>query len=199
MNEKQIDKFVYSKDGYKLYAGGVLFYDQNGIWIIKEYFRDNYRFSDIGGKYSFEDCNIYSTISREFCEETYYSFPFTYFKLIELLRDNKCEEVYICSDSQNNPTYLSLLIDVKDINFELSAQEFNMSRNKVINENPKIPVRHYSSFELFYLKFEDVEKYKIFFNFRLKQLFNRTKFLRKHLIKTQKINDPLKGDVETHL
>ena len=182
MNET---KFVYQDEqGRKLHAGGLLFYDDEGIWVIKEFYKDSYRFSDPGGKYKYEDCNIFATIAREFSEETYFSEPFTYTDLLKVIENKKCELVFVCPDKSRNPTYLCILINLEDVKpFKLnteSVERFVLLRNKALSENPRVPERYYSSFELKHLKYEDIPRFSSYFSFRLKHVFQRT-FLKTHL------------------
>lgn len=178
-------KFTYQDEqGRKLHAGGILFYDDEGVWVIKEFFKDSYRLSDPGGKYKFEDCNIFSTICREFCEETYFSCLFTYKDLIHLIDEKKCEFVFVCPDKTRTPTYLCILINLNNLpSFILNEEtivRFIQLRNKTLTENSLVPERYYSSFELKHLKYDEISKYSSFFSFRLKQVFQRT-FLKRYI------------------
>ena len=162
-----------------IHAGGILFYDDKGIWVIKEYHKDIYKISDPGGKYTFEDCNIYATIVREFNEETYYSFPFSYFDLINLIEKKKCKFIYVCLDNEKNPTYLCILVNIKDTNI-IFDETFKTNRQKALENNPHIPNRYYSSFEFLRINFKDINLFWSYFNYRLKQVVYKT-FLKKYL------------------
>ena len=45
--------------GRQLTAGGILPYDDTGIWVIGEEDKSGITYTDAGGKYQFEDGDIY--------------------------------------------------------------------------------------------------------------------------------------------
>ena len=170
----EYQKFVYHyENNSKLMAGGIIFYDDNGIWLIKEHCKDKFYFSDLGGKYTVEDCNIFATIYREFMEVTYYSFPLTYMDIVNFVTLDKCRKIFVCNDREKSPTYLCILFDTKDISFKLDRELFLTNREKTLRENSKVPINFYSSFDLVYLTNDDVKKEFRFFNYRLKQIIRK--------------------------
>lgn len=176
-------KYVYEDNvGRKLKAGGILIYDDDGIWVIKEIYKDTFKICDPGGKYTFEDCDIISTIAREFCEETYFSFPLNYWELKKLIETNKAKVMYVCHDSNYNPSYMSILINIKDLNDELKSifkdnpsELFNKNREITLKHNNSINPSFYSSIDFIYILNENIRDYKI--HYRLNQILQGTNFL----------------------
>lgn len=58
-------------NGRKFSAGGILIGDAEGLYLVGEVEKGVVSYGDIGGRYMFEDCNIWATIRRELYEETY--------------------------------------------------------------------------------------------------------------------------------
>lgn len=167
-------KFVYHDEkGRYIHAGGLLMYDETGIWVIKEYYKNSYKLIDPGGKYSFQDCDIINTIWREFCEETYFVIDnLAVSKLKELLNEGKAEMLYVCKDNFNNPTYCCLLINVKhlDLNLDGIRDKFIINRNKAIKNNPFVPQNYYTSVDICHINYKDITQFVSQFHFRLKQI-----------------------------
>ena len=143
--------------GYQLAAGGILFYDSNGIWIIGEISPSSQiKYSDIGGKYTFEDGNIYSTISRELCEETYHTCELSTTE-IEYLAEKE-DKVYI-NGHLGLPSYMCLLVNMEKYKkIKFNPQMFLNSRNQIIQQNPTVPKFYYSSCMLKYLKYSEITR-----------------------------------------
>jgi hypothetical protein len=168
-------KFVYHDDnGRILHAGGLLLYDSSGLWLIKEYYKDNYKFIDPGGKYTYQDCDIINTICREFCEETYFILPVNPLHLKKLLETKNTELVYVCPDLNNNPTYACLLVNVDTLNmpdsFTKVEEKFLENRRKAMRHNPDVPTQYYASFELCYIPYSEINQKFHLFHFRLRQI-----------------------------
>lgn len=178
-------KFIFrDNQGRFLHAGGLLLYDDSGIWVIKEYYRNGYKLIDPGGKYCFQDCDIINTIWREFCEETYFildNVPLS--KLKDLITDKKAKMIYVCPDNTDNPTYACLLVNTKDLNLTLDglSEKFIEKRNRALINNPLVPQNYFTSFELCYIPYADLRKYTSQFHYRLKQIFINS-FINKYLI-----------------
>ena len=73
--DKKNYKFKCFMDDKRLTAGGIFFYEEKngikGLWLLKEDDFGKDIFTDFGGKYDYNDGDIYATISREFREEVY--------------------------------------------------------------------------------------------------------------------------------
>lgn len=140
-------------------AGGLLFYDDNGIWVLKESKPFENSLTDPGGKYQFEDTNINACIIREFHEETYYSYSdlIHYHLLEDLISKNLVEDVVF--SSKNGWWYKCLLIHTKNIsknkNFTFDNKKFFINRLNSIEHNKMY--NFYISFEYILLKFTDID------------------------------------------
>lgn len=182
-NFKKMRKFVYHEDDKLFHAGGLILYDSNGVWLIKEYYKETYKLIDPGGKYCYQDCTIFNTILREFHEETYFSIPLYATTLQRLIDSNKANFVYVCPDVNCKPTYACLLVDLTNLGiyespnityasiFEKAATCFLENRNLALKSNPDVPQHYYSSFELVYVPYSDFNANFPTFHFRLKQIF----------------------------
>lgn len=161
-------KFIFKG----IHAGGLLFFDDVGIWVIKEYYRNSYKFIDPGGKYSFQDCDILHTILREFNEETYFILDhFAVHDLKKMLSEDKAEMIYVCPDSNNNPTYACLIANINDLNIDFDLREkFFKNRNETLSNNPLVPSEYYTSFDLCRLSYSELKANLVQFHYRLKQI-----------------------------
>lgn len=145
--------------GRQLTAGGILPYDDNGMWAIVEKKKSNLELSDMGGKYHFEDGDIYFTIAREFCEELYHSVDVTRKNILDLTE--KGEFCYILGYNAI-PVYGVLVIhtdELEKLGIRLCPELFSLQRKKIIAQNPHVPDEYYSSVELKHIPFADLKEY----------------------------------------
>ena len=139
-------------------AGGLLFYDDNGIWVLKEKKPFEISLTDPGGKYQFEDTNINACIIREFNEETYYSYSdlIHYHLVEELISKNLINEIIF--SSKNGWWYKCILIHTKHIsnvkNFAFDNKKFFINRLNSIEHNKMY--NFYISIEYTLLKFTEI-------------------------------------------
>lgn len=149
----------HDPQGRQLTAGGILPYDENGVWVILEKKKDNLELSDMGGKYHFEDGDIFCTMAREFCEELYHSVCITRKNVIDFLKKG---DMYYILGYNAVPVYAVLLIHVDElekIDVKLSPELFLERRKKIIEQNPYVPEEYYSSVELKYVKYSELKEY----------------------------------------
>ncbi len=166
-----------------LYAGGIIFYDARGLWVIKEYWKSNWVYTDCGGKYERADSHIYNTIAREFQEETYFAFPLTGETLFDLKSRGKLKEEFVIYNSMtNSPTYMLLMVNLADHAISFDPKRFLEKREECMaaNKHNGDPYYFYPSFELEYMTFAEVPQKVSQFSYRLKQIFYKT-FLRTYL------------------
>jgi hypothetical protein len=151
-------KFRYHDDNNRqLTAGGIIFIDDNGIWCIKEKEKGNIVCTDIGGKYTFEDCDIYTTISRELREETYNCCEISHKDILELSKI--CEKVYI-NGHTGRPVYLCLIVPIDKVNIDFKNVPFQINRQQTLLRNPTVPEEYYSSLDLVYVPFDKITFHK---------------------------------------
>lgn len=138
--------------GYRLAAGGILFHDNEGVWLIRENKKGKVSYTDPGGKYEPADGDIYATISREFCQEMYYS--------CEITRRNVMSFPVTCieyvPDHENKPAYMCMVVHVKHLlklGEDLDPMQFDRDRSVVLLNNDKIPLDEYPSEALVYIPF----------------------------------------------
>lgn len=153
-------KFRYHDGhGRQLTAGGLLPYDDTGVWIVceKKKGKDT-EWTDPGGKYKFEDCDIHTTISREFCEEVYHSTSLTRQDVIKISETHT--PTYV-NGHRNYPVYICYTVhtnELKKYNVEMNPELFLQCREKALQSNPDVPPEFYSSVELRHVTYQELEK-----------------------------------------
>jgi hypothetical protein len=158
MNSKKFKKL--DKNGQLFTAGGLLAYDEEGLWLIGEKNHNGIiEWTDIGGKCEKEDVDIYDTISREVIEETFHS--------VDLNRN-----IVLCLKDYNTPTYvnnhlgkpvyISYIIHVDELskyNIDFNVNLFNNNKDVILSQ---INVKAcYKSCELKYIRFDELKNYKL--------------------------------------
>lgn len=154
--------------GRQLTAGGLLPYDDNGIWAIGEKKTKDgiIEWTDPGGKYKFEDCDIYNTIAREFSEELYYSANISRETILQI-KDTQVP-VYV-NGHQSKPVYICYIVHVdklEEYGIKLDPELFLDYREKALISNPDVPPEYYSSVELKYIPFENIEEVTLSYRLR---------------------------------
>lgn len=158
MSYNREEKFKWSDgQGRQLTAGGILPYDEKGIWTVTETRDGELVETDIGGKYRFEDCDIYQTIAREVNEELYFSSELTRKNVLDISRTfnpvyingHRHQPVYICY-----PVHISYL---ETINFKLNINEFIKRRSYTLLSNRYVPRHYYTSLRLRHISYEDLK------------------------------------------
>ncbi len=153
--------------GRMLTAGGLLPYDEDGIWAIGEINKDDVLFTDMGGKYQFEDGSIYQTIAREAYEETY--------GMLELTRSvvesyySKYPVVYV-NGHKNKPVYSCVVVPIGVLNVDLNNDIFTAKRLAVIKSNPDVPPGYYNSVCIRHLSFAEINSAKHQLSYRLRRV-----------------------------
>lgn len=151
-------KYRYvNEEGHQLTGGGVFIYDNEGIWAVGEQMKRSIVFTDIGGKYVYQDGDIYQTIAREFNEETYHCDEVSRRKIIDLIETGK-GQVLSLSNNQNRPVYISVAIHISDLDIQIDPKLFLSCRESILKSNPDVPVGLYKSVELRHFKFSEIEQ-----------------------------------------
>lgn len=174
-------------------AGGILFYDNEGIWMISESCSKGINFTDFGGRYSKDDCDIYQTISRELFEESYTTIDIPRKDLLTILFKNpspllndKSEtnvgvhKVYV-HGHDNQPAYKCFIVHtnlMKGYNIDISTETFEEGRNYTITKNPNTPSRHYKVCGLYHIPFERIKDIEL--SYRMNKIIKHS-FLKKYI------------------
>lgn len=179
------------KTGYKLYGAGIIFYDDNGIWVIGESKKNGVELTDMGGKYNVEDGNICATIARELSEETYHTCELTRSQVETLSR--VYHKVYML-DQNKNPIYVCLIVPLSAVhNYGvcLNPNRFLRSRRRTLNENPDVPKHWFNSLFLYYIGYDKLdslmnntvtdEGYKL--SYRLKSILRYAQVIKQYIPK----------------
>lgn len=144
-------------NGRQLTAGGILPYDDSGIWVVGEMKKNgDIEYTDPGGKYKFEDCDIYTTCSREFGEELYQSSTISREAVINIASTH--QPVYV-NGHRNCPVYICYVVHVdtlKNYGVDLSCSLFDAARQQTIISNPDVPKEYYNSVVLKHIIFSDL-------------------------------------------
>lgn len=167
----------YDGKGRFLTAGGLLPYDKRGVWLIGERNRlGEIEWTDLGGKYEYEDGDIYKTIAREVGEELYHS--------SELLRRDvfhfslKYYPIYV-NGHKKTPVYVCYPVNISDLSkkgFFLDPELFEVCRQEVIKSNPTVPANFYPVVKLRYFSYKELhdavngEKESINLKFRIRKI-----------------------------
>ncbi len=150
-------------------GGGIILYDNNGFWVVNE--KDG--LTDMGGKYHYNDGDIYGCISRELAEETFHTIEITssvlrtISKKITLLKSSK--------DVLGNPkTYMCIFVHLDHLSTErcnIDREQFHAARIETLKNN--INYKHlYPQTDLIYINFNDLENVKENFSYRLKTIIH---------------------------
>jgi hypothetical protein len=144
----------YSRTKFaELSAAGILPYDENGYWTIVEYLRGKHVFTDFGGRYQYEDGDIYATIAREFTEEIYGSAELTRRQVKSLLKKPSTCPVLI-NGYHGKPVYLCLAVhisDLEELGVIFDPLKFAKRRDKILKQNQCNHNKYYPSLSLCYI------------------------------------------------
>lgn len=155
-------KYWWNDNNTAVAAGGILIVNgDEGFWALEEMCKknSNTEYSDFGGKYHYDDCDIYATISREFREETYNTDEIPYSKVKELAM--KGFVVKVIDDK-----YYCLVVDRKELDVKLSSDELKNAKNKTIASN-NFNKFFYRSVGIEYILYSDLPKVQHKLAFRL--------------------------------
>jgi hypothetical protein len=137
-------------------AGGVFLYDSNGVWVVQEDASSEYTpkrhaatYTDIGGRYEVNDCNIYETIRRELYQETYGTMDVTTSmirnidKMIIFGRTSEGRTIFyteVCPSGREHISgaYLSVIVNLDESNFpKPNPEEFDKQRKLTYEAVPR--------------------------------------------------------------
>lgn len=175
---KKADKFRWhTKEGFELTAGGILPYDETGIWVVAETRKKSKEYTDLGGKYRFEDCDIYATIAREFSEELFFTAELRRSDVLKIA--NTFERVFVYGHDRN-PVYMCYLVPSdylkKEFGVDLvnATEEFPRARKDTLRSNPHVPPLYFSSLEFCHLNFEELKKESTPLSYRLRRIIRHS-------------------------
>ena len=161
------------KTGHRFASGGILFYDSEGIWVVAE--KDNKTgviYNDMGGRYAYEDGNIYAAMARELREETYGLCELMVGEVKALAETNR--PVYI-NGHDCKPAYFSLPLDLSRLSPEIKSRlildprQYDIERKTVIISNHDAPIDYYPLY-LKKLSMEELKDPKLRLGFRLRKI-----------------------------
>jgi hypothetical protein len=174
-------------DGYgrNLSAGGILFYDETGIWVIGEKTKSGIEYSDFGGSYNRDDGDIYQTISRELTEESYLSIDITRRQLMDMVLSKLGQprisrgvyKTYV-NNHANEPTYICFIVPVwhaEQYGIQISQTKFIEGYNYIINHNADNS-DYYRIAELRHLPYHDLIDNFTSLSFRLRKILKHTSY-----------------------
>jgi hypothetical protein len=154
-------------DGNEYAAGGIVFYDEEGLWVVAEVSRMGLEYTDIGGKYVFEDCNVWEAIRRELYEETYGTIDVT----TSTIRAASETSVKMM-DGKGNPHYICIVAPTSILGTQLPDPDaFDVARMQVLKENPHVAITQYKQVKLVKLPFDKLRGGEdVVFSVRLKTM-----------------------------
>lgn len=155
------------------HAGGILFYNQDGFYAVKDVNRQMcIEYNDFGGKFVYEDMNIYGTIARELCEKSY--------QLCQLVPEfvRRLSLIFPPFDLNDEPErYYSLCVDLNDKLLEEEKQsssscivkfdsdKFSQAKKTIIEECGNFKGRLFR--ELEFIKFDEAYNYPLGFRLEI--------------------------------
>jgi hypothetical protein len=155
-----------------LTGGGIIPYDNKGMWLLSEKRKDKKMLSDAGGKYRFEDVDIFGCMAREWNEETYFTSEIRRRDVLTLLEKHRTKLSYSrCNTGKIvYVTYFFHVEDLKELNIILPTKEqFIESRNFAISKNKNSTA--YSSLSLDYYELKELKENRLACNPRLNRVF----------------------------
>lgn len=172
----------HDNKGRRLSGGGLLIYDSEGVWFVGEKKNNSIVFTDPGGKYRFEDCDIFTTVAREVMEELYNTVQVTGAHIESI--SEKEDPIYV-HDHLGRPTYVCFLVEVETFekltNSRLEPDRFLRSRTKTLCHNPEVPEDKYNTVSLVKMPFHEIADYmndatrSNTLNYRVKQILQQSK------------------------
>jgi hypothetical protein len=175
-------RFLDPDTEYLLAGAGILLLDkisdELGFWVSTELDHEgNLKYTDFGGKYDYNDGDIYATITREFREETYNTreIPFKVAKQIP-----KSQHVYICGWTPK-PQYLCVILDVRGnkdyVDYVPDDDEIKEARVKILKTNPNISPTFYKSIGTKFIPFSKIfgDECGSLLHLRLKEILEKYK------------------------
>lgn len=159
-NQKKYNKHKYHHpDGKKLAAGGICFFEETtegkGLWLIEEY--DNYGdkkiYTDFGGKYDYNDGDIFATISREFREESYNTVEITY----QTIKDTPTDAHVYIDGYDGYPVYMCIVMHINCFGIQFNSDKIKEAREKVVQANPYISEKWYKTRDVKFVLLKDLE------------------------------------------
>lgn len=175
-------KWVDEK-GRNLYAGGIIFTDrvkdEDGIWTIIESDASGLVHTDIGGRYDFNDGDIYATIARELREELYNCLEIPYSKIRDLPDSAR---VYTFGH-QKQPVYLCMVVSAEEMGVKdiLPNIDIQKARSEIVAHNPDVPEFWYRTIDLVFLPFRAIRERECAISRRLGEIISESS-LSKHII-----------------
>lgn len=152
---KNSEKYRWNDgQGRQLSAGGILPYDDDGIWVIGEKVKGEIIYTDIGGKYQYQDGDIYKTVAREFGEELYHSSNITREQVMEI---SKTSGPMYVNGHKNIPVYICYIVPysfMKTMGIVLNPTLFLEHRAEVVRGNPFVSQDKYDSVVLTHIPFD---------------------------------------------
>jgi len=150
-------------------AAGILIFDDEGMWLVAEKSRKNdggVEYTDFGGKYDWNDGDIYATIPREFREECYNTDELSYSLIKRLVTSPSTEKKFVYR--MNKGKYLCLIVHRSLLPpLKLSDLEVKIARDRVIASNPFCHDSMYRTVGIKFIPFKEIENYKTQLSYRL--------------------------------
>lgn len=171
--DKKNCKFKCEMGNKQLTAGGIFFFDKigekKGLWLLREEEYNGDVYTDFGGKYDYNDGDIFATIIREFREEVYNTEEITY---KQLLSTNPSSHIFI-NGYIDKPVYMCVVIPYNTFPITLDPQKIERERQQVIKRNPRVPPEWYKTRSVEFVHIDDIEREKVHLSNRLKAILKQ--------------------------
>lgn len=178
MAKKNKELWYDPEKNISISAGGLLIYDNEGVWLIKEKKKNKINYTDPGGRYRFEDCHIHNCIIREFNEETYFSFNLS-------LDAQKIFNEFVYVYSYGKPVYVCYVIHIDDIsNFllnDLDPSIFLDKKSEILQFNKDTPENLYTSLNYEHISYDFIRSNFNKMSYRLKEILKSFDFINRRI------------------
>lgn len=151
-------KWTDPYDQKEYMAGGILLFDAVGFWCVRE----AKGLSDMGGRYHFEDNNIFGCIAKELREESFGTLEVLASQIESIVMKTRMSVSDIHPGSSrvvDLPHYFCLFCNIceYDLGLKFDPELFLVKRQETISQNKSVDPVHYTSLELVYVKFADID------------------------------------------
>jgi hypothetical protein len=168
------DYWVDPKTGYHFTGGGILFFDDVGIWTVGEMQGGTIEYTDPGGRYNYNDCNIWGTIRRELWEETYGMCDLTTSQ-IESFTSGTDQPIVYVNGHTDQPVYLCIVARLPK-NMVLREDEFIRRRDITVGQNPDTPPKNYKTLCIKRIRYTEISNGTVNLSRRLRLILKNTTF-----------------------
>lgn len=193
-NNTNKNKHWWGRGENTIAAAGILVCDkqdnEKGIWVLIEKSRrgSGIEYTDMGGKYDYNDCHPSVTIHREFGEEVFHTAEISVSEVRKLMSNET--SIYLWPRGK----YMCLIVNRKDLPCPIELNDANVreARKSALNNNPMTDSNMYRTEGIKFIPFSKLKEPEILNNisYRLMNIL-RFSFLRRKIIDIKVLDDKI--------